>query len=161
MLVKGGPEAWSFFVRMAKINLPHLYTEAGTNIPTETTIGLDNALSPARCQAFIGTNAGLMLMEPFRTNTGDIWIKYNSFHTRKCIWKCRLQSDVSPFCWIFHSNQTATVVKVNNLYWADEKKNILNDGECPWCLIASVQDWVGALLPHRVTTCKRIWYLSH
>ena len=31
-------------------------------------------------------------IEPFETICNEIVIKYNNFHSRKCVWKCRLHS---------------------------------------------------------------------
>ena len=54
-------------------------------------IGSDNGLSPARHQAIIWTNAGVLLIGPLGINFCEIW-KQNGFHSRKCVWKCRLQN---------------------------------------------------------------------
>ena len=37
-----------------------------------TIIGSDNGLSPGRRQAIIWTNAGILLIGPFRTNLNEI-----------------------------------------------------------------------------------------
>ena len=47
--------------------------------------GSNNSLSPGRHQAIVWTNAGILLIGPFYRN----WF---FFHSRKCIWKCRLQN---------------------------------------------------------------------
>ena len=57
-----------------------------------TIIGSDNGLSPDRRQAIIWTNAGLLLIGPLGTNFSEILIKILHFHSRKCIWKCRLRN---------------------------------------------------------------------
>ena len=44
-----------------------------------TIIGPDNGLSPGRCQAIIWTNAGILLIEPLRTNFSEISIKSHAF----------------------------------------------------------------------------------
>ena len=40
-----------------------------------TIIGSDNGLSPARRQAIIWANAGILLIGPFETNFGEILIE--------------------------------------------------------------------------------------
>ena len=52
-----------------------------------TAIGSDNGLSPARRQAIIWINAGILLIEQTSVKS---WPKFIHFHWRKCIWKCRL-----------------------------------------------------------------------
>ena len=49
-------------------------------------IASDNGLSPSQCQAIIWTSAGII--GPLVTNFSEILI--GIFHSRKCIWKCRL-----------------------------------------------------------------------
>ena len=44
-----------------------------------TIIGPDNGLLPGRCQAIIRTNAGILLIEPLRTNFGEISIEIHTF----------------------------------------------------------------------------------
>ena len=59
-------------------------------------IGSDNDLSPGRRQAIILTNAGILLIWPLRINSVKYQSKLIYFHSRKCIWICRLQN-VSHF----------------------------------------------------------------
>ena len=54
--------------------------------------GPDNGLSPGRRQAIIWTNAGILLIGPLRINFNEILIGSIHFHSRKCIWKCRLRN---------------------------------------------------------------------
>ena len=42
-------------------------------------IGSDNGLSPAQRQAIIGTNAGVLLIEPLWTNFSEIFFNRNSY----------------------------------------------------------------------------------
>ena len=56
-----------------------------------TIIGSDIALSPGRRQAIIWTNAGILLIRPVGTNLREILIEIYIFHSRKYIWKCRLE----------------------------------------------------------------------
>ena len=48
-----------------------------------TSIGSDNGLSPNRRQAFIWTNAGLLLIGPLRTNFSEILIGNQTFSLKK------------------------------------------------------------------------------
>ena len=58
-----------------------------------TINGSNNYLSPDRRQAIIWTNAGILLIGPLRTNFSEISIsKFVHIHSRKCMWKCRLES---------------------------------------------------------------------
>ena len=57
-----------------------------------TIIGSDNGLSPGRRQAIIWTNAGILLIGPLGTNFDEILIEIRTFHSRKSMWKCRLQT---------------------------------------------------------------------
>ena len=55
-------------------------------------IGSDNGLSPGRRQAIIWTNAGILSIGPLGTNFNEISIDIHTFHSRKCIWKCRQEN---------------------------------------------------------------------
>ena len=46
-------------------------------------IGSDNGLSPERRQAIIWTNAGILLIGPFRTNSSEILIEIRAFQLKK------------------------------------------------------------------------------
>ena len=48
-----------------------------------TIIGSDNGLSPARRQAIIWTNAGILLIGPLRTNFSEILIEIQTFSLKK------------------------------------------------------------------------------
>ena len=61
----------------------------------------DNVLSPHRRQAIIWTNAGILLIGPFRNKLQ--WNRNQKciyFHSRKCIWKCLQIASISsrPEC---------------------------------------------------------------
>ena len=58
-------------------------------------LGSDNGLSPGRRQAIIWTNAEIMLIGPLGTNFSEILIAIQTFHSRKCVWKCRLRNGVN------------------------------------------------------------------
>ena len=51
-----------------------------------TIIVSDNGFSPGRCQPIVWTNAGILLIGPYE----QILIEIQTFHWRKCIWKCRI-----------------------------------------------------------------------
>ena len=48
-----------------------------------TNIGSDNGLSPERCQAFIWTSAGILLVGPLGTNFNEISIAVQTFSFKK------------------------------------------------------------------------------
>ena len=52
-----------------------------------TIIGSDNGLSPERRQAIIWTNAGILLIEPLRTNFIEILIEIQTFSMKKIRFK--------------------------------------------------------------------------
>ena len=59
-----------------------------------TIIGSDNGLAPGRRQTIIWTSDGILLIGPLWTSFGEILIGIQRFHSRKCIWKCRLRKGV-------------------------------------------------------------------
>ena len=61
-----------------------------------TIIGWDNGLSPGRRQAIVWTNAGILLIGLLGTNFSDILIETHNCHSRKRIWKCRLENVGNP-----------------------------------------------------------------
>ena len=62
-----------------------------------TIIGLDNGLSPGRCQAIVLANAGILLIEPLGTNFGKTLIEIHPFSFKKKQFK--LSSGKRwPFC---------------------------------------------------------------
>ena len=52
-----------------------------------TIIGSDNGLSPRRRQAIIGTNAGILSVEPLGTNFSGILIEIHTFSFKEIQWK--------------------------------------------------------------------------
>ena len=62
-----------------------------------TTIGSDNSLSPGRRQAFIWTNAGILLIGPLGTNFSEILIEIDTFSSKKIHLKM-LSGKWRPFC---------------------------------------------------------------
>ena len=59
---------------------------------TPVSVGPDNGLSPIQHQAITWTKAHLLLIGPLGINFTEIGIKIQTFHSRKCIWKYRLQN---------------------------------------------------------------------
>ena len=82
-----------------------------------TIIGSDNGLSPARRQAILLTNAGVLLMGPLGTNLSETLIDIYAFHSRKRLWKCRLENGghfvAVSMCWYVFYSMTIGVVLVN------------------------------------------------
>ena len=62
-----------------------------------TIIGSDNGLSPGQYQAIIWTNAGILLIGPFRTNFSEILIKIYIFSFKKMHLKMS-SGNWQPFC---------------------------------------------------------------
>ena len=63
--------------------LTHWGRETHVCVGNLTIIGSDNGLSPARRQAIIWTNAGLLLIGPLGTNFSENLIKINTFPFKK------------------------------------------------------------------------------
>ena len=63
--------------------LTHWGRVTHTCVSELTTIGSDNGLSPGRRQAIIWNNAGLLLIEPLRTNFNEISIGILTFSFKK------------------------------------------------------------------------------
>ena len=57
-----------------------------------TTLASDNGLSPDRHQASIWTNAAILSITPKEHISVKFYLKFKSFHSWKCIWKCRLRN---------------------------------------------------------------------
>ena len=62
-----------------------------------TSIGSDNGLSPARRQAIIRTNAGILLIRPLGTNFSEVLIEILTFSFKKMRWKVS-SAKRRPFC---------------------------------------------------------------
>ena len=52
-------------------------------VSNPTIIGSDNGLSPSRRQAIIGTNAGILLIQPLGTNFSEMLIEIYIFSLKK------------------------------------------------------------------------------
>ena len=66
-------------------------------ISKRTIIGSDNGLAPARRQAIIWTNAGILLITPLGTNFSEILIEIYIFSFKKMHWKMS-SGKWRPFC---------------------------------------------------------------
>ena len=62
-----------------------------------TINGADNGLSPGRRQAIIRTNAGILLIEPLRTNFSEVSIEIHTFSFKKMHLKVS-SAKWRPFC---------------------------------------------------------------
>ena len=72
----------SYFHTLAH-NLTHWGRVTHTCVSKLTIIGSDNGLSPGRRQAIIWTNAGILLIGPWRTNFSEILISIQTFSFKK------------------------------------------------------------------------------
>ena len=61
-------------------------------VGTLTSMGSDNGLSPGRRQTIIWANNGILLIGPLGTSFSEILLEFIHFHSRTCIWKCRLEN---------------------------------------------------------------------
>ena len=52
-------------------------------VSNPTIIGSNNGLSPIRRQAVIGTNAGILLIQPLGTNFSEMLIEIHIFSLKK------------------------------------------------------------------------------
>ena len=89
----------SFYIEYTSVEpaLTHWGRVTHICVGTNTNIGSDNGLSPARCQAIIWTNAGILLIGPLGTNFSEILIAIETFsfknkHLKMSSAKCQ------PFC---------------------------------------------------------------
>ena len=102
---------WRMYASLGLNDLIHLGWGKCICVGNLNIIGLDNGLSPGRRQAIIWSNAGKLLIWPLGTNFGKILRTFMHFHSRKCIWKWRLQFNlglgvlsmgrVSSIPWLF------------------------------------------------------------
>ena len=63
-----------------------------TCVSKQAIIGSDNDLSPGRRQAIIWTNDELLLIETREQSSVKFELKFVHLHSRKCVWKCRMES---------------------------------------------------------------------
>ena len=74
--------------------LTHLGRVTHICVSKLTIIGSDNGLSPDRLQAIIWTNVGLLLIGPWGTNFGEIFIEILTFSFKKMRLKMSSANDV-------------------------------------------------------------------
>ena len=72
-----------FMCSSRSINLTHWGRVTHICVSKLTIIGLDNGLSPGRCQAIIWTNAGILLIWPLGTSLNEILIEIHTFLFKK------------------------------------------------------------------------------
>ena len=100
-----------------------------------TIIGSDNGMSPGRYQAIIWTNAGILLIGPWWTNFGEIFIDIQTFSFKK------MHLEVSsgkwrPFCLaslcvnVNYINMECKLRKSTNVICLDE----WNWNKFSWCV---------------------------
>ena len=82
---------WVLYTMQA-ILLTHWGRVTHISINKLTIIGSDNGLSPDQRQAFIWTNAWILLIGNSGTSFSGIVIKIHNFPSRKGMWKCRLEN---------------------------------------------------------------------
>ena len=68
-----------------------------------TIIGSDYSLSPRRCQAIIWTMLEYYQLDPWEQTSVKFQSKFQHFHSRKCVWMCRLRTGghfvSASMCW--------------------------------------------------------------
>ena len=74
---------WNYSVLSFSITLTHWGQVTHICVSKLIIIGLDNGLSPGRCQAIIWTNAGILLIGTLRTNISEISIEIHTFSFKK------------------------------------------------------------------------------
>ena len=77
------PHACHFFQGWYIIYLTHWSRVTHICVDKLTTIGSDNGLSPRRLQAIIWTNAGILLIRPWGTNSNEFLFKLQHFLLKK------------------------------------------------------------------------------
>ena len=111
----------------------------------------DNGLSPDWRQTIIGINAGILLIRPSGTNFSEILIEIH-FHSRKCIWKCRMEnSGLSVLTnWKRKLSTTPDIIfRTFPEMWCDNTREIGHDSFHMWkqCLQLKVKIFL------------RVWHL--
>ena len=86
------PTLYNYCHYLSIVRLTHWGRMTHICVSKLNIIGSDNGLSLGRCQAIIWTNAGILLIGPIGTNFSEILSEIHTFHSRKCIWKCRLEN---------------------------------------------------------------------
>ena len=127
-----------------------------------TIIGSDNGLSPARRQAIIWTNDGILLIGPLRTNVSEILIEIYTFLFKKM--RLKLSSAKWwPFCLglsvLFnHARGYPASREMLDRRWANVITYVgamsANDVGPTW-ICPSVQRWHNVITPPTMTLCQR------
>ena len=104
-------------VRCQVITLTHWGRVTHKCVSKLTIIGSDNGLSPGQHQAIIWTNAGILLIWTLGTNFSEILSNFMHFHTKKCIWLCRLRN-------VGHFVSTSMCYPTLTYCWLDRKEHI-------------------------------------
>ena len=84
-----------------------------------TTIGSDNGLSPGRRQAIIWTNAGILLIGPFRTNISEILIEIPTLPFKKMCLKVSSEK-WRPCC--LHLNVSTLLLQLWLIWRSDTRR---------------------------------------
>ena len=98
-------------VLMTQTQLTHWGRVTHICIGNLTIIGSDDGLLPCRHQAIISTNAGMLIIGPSGTNFSEILIGIQTFHSRNCISKHRLQNGIY-FLWASMSSSKFLVSRI-------------------------------------------------
>ena len=127
-----------------------------------TIIGSDNGLSPARRQAIIWTNDGILLIGPLGTNVSEILIEIYTFLFKKM--RLKLSSAKWwPFCLglsvLFnHARGYPASREMLDRRWANVITYVgamsANDVGPTW-ICPSVQRWHNVITPPTMTLCQR------
>ena len=102
-----------------------------------TNIDADNGLSPGRHQVIIWANVGILLIRTFWTNFSEILCEIHTFHSRKCIWKCRLWNGGNQFCPGLHV-LAKSINDMSYCYTSNTKKNVI----CWGAVLFLIEAWV-------------------
>ena len=148
--------SWPGDTLLCQLTLTHWGRVRHICISKLTIIGSDNGLSPDRRQAFIWTNAGLLLIEPLGTNFSEILIEILTFSFKKMHLKV---SSVKkrPFC-----------LGLNELtHWPLGDLNVILKIQCSilwdWLIFRSANDnylrwmlWDSTAIRHQAITWANV-----
>ena len=88
-------------------------------------------------QAIIWTNAGILLIRTLATNFSEILGKIHHFHSRKCIWKCRLRkhvvNELMLHAMCFFKILVYTAIQIARLAFCARYRGLL--GKLPHCRV--------------------------
>ena len=117
-VTSGDPCHWCCMAPPVRNELTHWGRVTHVCVSKIIIFGSDNGLSPGRRQAIILTNAAILLIGLLGTNLSEFFLsKFKHFHSRKCIWKCRLRNFVCFFrnilCVMFFNVYRADNISAN------------------------------------------------